>query len=328
MTIKIAIIGLNQIGTSIGLCMAQIKDQATRVGHDKDPGVAKLAEKSGAVDKVSFTLPGAVRDADLIVLALPIDDIRMTLEAISQDLKPGAVVIDTSPVKQPVIQWAQELFPGNDRYFISVLLSLNPAYLLESGAGVNQARADLFQNSLMLITSPPGIDESALALATNLARILGATPLFTDMYELDGLLASTRMLPEIIATSLVNSTVNQPGWTEARKAAGKAYAQVTEPAMNLEEDKELGQALLLNSENIVRVIDQFLLELQEFRDAIAEQDAAGVQKQLESARAGRELWWKQRLAADWEIKPSQTVHLPTGGEILGRLFGIRPKKDQ
>ncbi len=327
MTIKIAIIGLNQIGSSIGLSMAQIKDQATRIGHDKDPGVARLAEKAGAVDKVSFTLPGAVQDADLIVLALPVDDIRMTLEAIAKDLKPGVVVVDTSPVKQPVMEWAKEHFPGNDRYFISVVLSLNPAYLLESGSGVDQARADLFQNSLMLISSPPGIDESALELTTNMARILGATPLFSDVYELDGLLASTRMLPKVISTSLVNSTVGHPGWNEARKVAGKAYALMTEPAVDPDEDKELGQAILLNSENILRAIDRFLAELHDFRDAIAEHDEAAVQKQIENARTGRELWWKQRMSSDWEIKPTQAVHLPTGGEIIGRLFGIRPKKD-
>lgn len=328
MTIRIAIIGLNQIGASIGLCLAQIKDQATRIGHDKDPGVAKLAEKSGAVDKISFTLPGAVRDADVVILALPVDDIRLTLEAMAQDLKPGVVVIDTSPVKFKVMEWAKEFFPGNDRYFISVHLSLNPAYLFESGSGVEQARIDLFHNSLMLISNPQDVDESALVLTANLAQILGATPLFSDVHELDGLLASTRILPQVLAFALVNTTVQQPGWQEARKAAGKAYALATESAMYPEEDKELGQSILLNSENIVRAIDHFLIELQEFRDAIAEQNADEVQKQIKSARDGRTLWWQQRMSSDWNVKPAHPVQLPSGGEILGRLFGVRSKKDK
>lgn len=326
MTIKIAILGLRQTGASIGLALGQIKDQATRVGNDKDPGTARQAEKAGAVDKVSFTIPAAVYDADLVVLALPVDEVRFTLEAIAPDLKPGVVVVDTCPVKEPVMQWANEFFPGSDRYFVSITLSQNPAYLMESGAGIEDAHADLFKNGLMHISSLPGTDESALSLVTNLAQILGASPLFADIYEVDGLLASTRLLPEIISAALVNSTTSQPGWREARKVAGHAYALSTELALYPEEDKELGLAAQLNSENMVRVIDQFISEMQELRDIIANQDAAELQKRLKQAQANRADWWKQRASADWETQSKQNVRLPTSADVFGRMFGIFPKK--
>jgi len=327
MTTRIAIIGLRQIGSSIGLALAQVKDQVTRIGNDLEPGIARRAEKAGAVDKIAFSIPATVRDADLVILAVPVDELRMTLESIAPDLKPGAVVIDTSPVKNKGMGWALEFFPGNDRYFVSVALSLNPSYLFESGTGIENAHADLFQNSLMLISSQPGIDESALALTTNLAKILGATPLFSDTAELDGLLASTRFVPQIMAAALVNSTIEQPGWLEARKLASQAYAMMTEHALYPEEGKEFGQALLLNSENTVRVIDQYIADLMEIRDAIADQDAETLQKLLIKAKEGRELWIKQRMTADWEQKASHNIPIPTSKDIFGRMFGIRPKKN-
>jgi prephenate dehydrogenase len=55
MATKIAIIGLRQIGASIGLSLAQIKDQISRVGNDRDLQIAKRAEKLGAVDKPHST---------------------------------------------------------------------------------------------------------------------------------------------------------------------------------------------------------------------------------------------------------------------------------
>lgn len=326
MATKIAIIGLNRIGASIGLGLAQIKDQITRFGNDRDLQLSKRAEKLGAIDKSTFTLPSAVTEADVVILAVPVNEIRETLDAIAHDLKPGVVVIDTSPLKNKVMQWAQELFPDNDRYFVSVAFSTNPTYIMETGKGIEQAHADLFKNGLMMISSLPGVDESALDLTANLAQILGAKPLFSDAIEMDGLLASTHLLPKLISAALVNATISQTGWQEARKIAGQAYAQVTGPALEPDEENEMGTTALQNSENILRVLDDFLGELAEIREAIANQDTKELHVLLEKATEGRAEWWQQRLEANWDPKPGKNIPFPTGGEVLGRLIGWRPKK--
>ena len=327
MAVQITILGLGRIGASIGLALAKIKDQAVRVGNDREPTVARQAEKIGAVDKIMVNLPSAVRDADVVILALPVDEIRETLEVIVQDLKPGAVLVDTSPVKGAVAEWARELLPGDDRYFVGLTPSLNPAYLTESGEGVENAHADLFHNSLMLINSLPGIDESAVALATNLAQILGATPLFADSYEADGLTAYSHLLPRLVAAALVNTTIDQPGWREARKVAGQAYAQATEPVLNGEVSSSLSRAVLLNRENTVRMLDQMLIELRSLRNMINENNSEALQERLGHAWQGREQWWQERLKGEWEPK-SQEARVPTSGEFFGRLFGLRPRKEK
>ena len=53
-----------------------------------------------------------------------------------------------------------------------------------------------------------------------------------------------------------------------------------------------------------------------------------MQERLEHALQSRLEWWDQRQTASWEPKAGQDVHMPTGGEVIGRLFGIRPKKDK
>lgn len=73
MTTQITIIGLGQIGTSIGLALAKQKESILRVGHDKESKTARTAKKMGAVDKVFINLFSAVENADFIVLALPLD---------------------------------------------------------------------------------------------------------------------------------------------------------------------------------------------------------------------------------------------------------------
>jgi prephenate dehydrogenase len=326
MPIQVTIIGLGQIGSSIGLALGKIKDQAVRIGNDRDPGVARQAERAGAVDKTMINLPSAVKDADVVVLAIPVDEIRETIEVIAPDLKPGVVLINTSIIQSPVLEWAKELLPGDDRYFASLTPTINPAYLMQTGTDLTTPHADLFHNSFMLITTMPGIDDSAVTLITNLTQILGATPLYTEAVEADGLMAYSHVLPRLVSVALTNTTMEQPGWREARKIASHTYAQVTEPALHPEESASFGQAALLNRDNTVRMLDQMIAELRTLRNAIAENDPATLQERFENARSKRQLWWGQRLRADWEAKANTDI--PTSGEFFGRLFGIKSRKEK
>ncbi len=333
MTVQITIIGLGQVGASMGLALAKIKDQVVRIGNDRDPDVARKAERIGAIDRSVINLPSAVEKADVVILAVPADEIRETIAVIAQDLKPGVVLIDTSPVKGPVMDWVKELIPAEDRYFAALTPSINPAYLLEAGGGIDHAHADLFENSLMLISTQAGIDDSAIELVSRLTSVMGATPLFADTYEADGLTAYSHTLPNLLAAALVNATIDQPGWREARKVAGQAYAQVTGPVEQFDETKTLGTAALLNRENTVRMLDQIMDELFRIREAVANKDEAGLHERLNHARQGRETWLEQRRAADWEKSARSDTPMPTSGEVIGRLFGGkmfggRPKKDK
>jgi prephenate dehydrogenase len=328
MAIQITILGLGRTGASIGLALAEIKDRARRVGNDREPGVARKAEKLGAVDKIAFNLPSAVREADIVIMALPVDEVQETMKFIAHDLKQGAVLIDTSPVKEAAMGWAKEYLAGKGRYFIGLTPSPNPAILLESGEDVEDARGDLFKNSLMLVSSLPGIDESALDVAAQLVQAMGATPLFSDAVEADGLMAACQIMPRLVSAALVNTTIDQPGWRETRKLAGQVYAQMTGPALYPEESKALGQAALLNAANTVRMLDLLIAELGDIRDAVESRNADTLRERLEHAMKGRAEWLRQRIEANWEKKPGQEVPLPTGGEVLGRLFGIRPRKEK
>jgi prephenate dehydrogenase len=326
-TVEITIIGLGQIGTSIGLALAEQKTSVHRVGVDYEQSNTRAANKMGALDQAVHNIPSAVRTADLVILALPVDEVQETLKLIAGELHPGAVVMNTSPVRAAIDQWAKEIMP-QDRYFISVTPTLNPAYLPGQAIGVNAARADLFKNSLMIITTPPGTNPDAIKLATDLASLLGAKPYFADAVEADGLLAATHFLPELISAALMNTVMDQPGWREARKLAGQPFYEVTNPILNLDEDKSLGQAAILNRDNVVRMLDQLILSLQTLRQKIAEKDNAGLSKLITHALEGRLNWWHERQQGYWEGAPMDASL--SSGNAFGRLFGIgtRPKENK
>ena len=99
MPTQITIIGLGQIGTSMGMALAAHKASIVRVGHDKKAELERDAQQKDAIDKAEHNLPTAVRDARIVVLTVPVSQVRDTLEFIAPDLKEGTVVLDTSPSK-------------------------------------------------------------------------------------------------------------------------------------------------------------------------------------------------------------------------------------
>lgn len=318
MTVQITIIGLGQIGASMGLSLAAHKESILRVGHDKKTGVEQEALKKGAFDIVEHNLPSAVKDARLVVLSIPVSQVRGTLELIAPDLKPGTVVLDTSPVKADVAKSAKELLPEGC-YHIGLVPALNPESLHNLQFGLDAARPDLFSNSLFLVDTPPGTPEEAMVLAMDFVRLLGAEPLLSDLIESDGLMSTTHLLPQLVAASLLNATIDQPGWQEARKIAGRAYAAVTAGLAYQDEIDSLRMSVLQNRANLVRSLDVTIAALRGFREDIEKGDEDGVTARLEAALEGRQRWLRERMAVDWKNETrSETFEMPS---FTKRLFG-------
>jgi prephenate dehydrogenase len=323
MAVKLTIIGLGQIGTSIGLALISQKGQIFRIGHDRETTISNQAEKLGAVDKVIHNLHKAVEDSDIILLAIPVDEIRTTIEQIAPDLKEEAVLMDTSPAMVAVSNWAKELLPEK-RYFITLAPSLNPNYFLEEENGNAAAHADLFKNSLMVITCPTGTSPDALKLAADLTALLGADAFFADPQEFEGLTAASRTLPQFAAAALVNATTPQPGWREGCKLAGNTYAWASNPVANLDESEQLGETALLNRENVLRVIDNYIKALYDLRSALDINDKDELKKLLNQAQERRLTWLRQRQTANYGllIEPPK---ISTSGHMLSRLVGFNFK---
>ncbi len=331
MTVKITIIGLGQIGASMGLALAAHKDQVTTLGHDKSPEAARKAQKLGAVESISYNLPASVEAADIIILAIPYDGIRDTLKFMSQDIREDAVVMDTGPVKSTVAAWAKELLPPK-RHYIGLTPALNPSSLEDSAMGLSAARADLFQRAVIAVTAPQGTAEGALKLAADFVALLGAQPFFADLAEVDGVMASAHLLPGLIAAALAETVTSQPGWSDIRKMAGKPFSTATLP-LEGEESTALAGAIMHNRANMIRVLDDFMATLASLRNNIAEENQKDLHARLDDSRRRRSQWLLERFKGDWMSVESGRPEMPKVGDMLkqqigglDKLFGRRNRK--
>jgi len=324
MTIQITILGLGQIGASFGLALQTKQESIKRVGHDKELSIARQAEKIKAIDRVEVNLHKAVREADVVLLCLPVGQLKETMQLIAEDLKEGAVVMDTGPAKEITSTWAEELLPAG-RFYIGLTPVLNPIYLHATESGIEAAHPDLFQGGLMAIVTPHQTESAAIKLAADLTRLVGANPLFADPLEIDGLMSATHLLPQLMSAALLDATIDQPGWREARKVAGRAYAEASAPIAHLANEPEsLGVASILNRENLLRLLDSAIASLAAIRGDIDAKDETALNERLVRAREGRAIWWAERQTGNWGDGAEQAAIPETPG-VFGRMFGMGKK---
>lgn len=315
---EIFLIGLGEIGASIGLALRESGVAAQRVGYDRDGRQARQALEVGAIDRQG-AFPAAARRADLIVLSLPASAVPEALEALAPQLKPDAVVVDTAMPRAAAAERVRSGWPAG-RYYISAVPSLTVEALGTLPAG---ARPDLFRGGQMGLVLPAGTPEPAARLAFQLAHVLGTTPFFIDGDELDGVDASSDALAQLAAAALMSCAVRAPNWPEAERLAGRGLG-VVGGLLTWQEPHYLAAGFLANRTNILAKLDTLLESLAELRRWIEASDGAGLGERLHSARAAYEQWLAQRARGDWQVRQAAPPPEGASGGLLHRLFVPRP----
>lgn len=322
----ILIVGLDEVGGSIGLALARAGGGGRRTGYDPDAGVARQARKLGAVERLALSPERGAAEAEVVILAIPPAEVRTYLELLGPKLKRGAVVIDTSSLKMEAMRWASQHLPP-EAYFVGAVPAVNPAALLVGAPHQGEIRADLFDGGLLAMVVPPRIPEAAMEAGLSLAQCLRASPFFLDAAEVDGVSATVEGLPALLGAALMRVASRSPGWREARRMAGRLFASVAiagalQPAATLQE------TLSLNRDNMLHRLDALMGELESLRGWIAEGNAEALAQHLTEAADACEAWLRARGRGEWAHEELEAVELPEGG-VLDRVFGIgghlRPK---
>ena len=321
MIIQITILGLNRIGTSAGLALGRQPGQFERTGFDWQTSNAVRAGRMKAVDRVENNLPESVEKADVIFMNLPMHRVRETLQAIAQRVRSEAIILDTSPAKARVAAWVKELIPVRCHY-VGISPGLNPRFALDQSESIEGASADLFENGAMAIAAQAGTPSGAISLAADLAGLLGARPFFCDLAEMDGLTASTCLLPQLVSTALLNATLGQPGWRDALKFAGANYAATSSGIAWREESASLREAALLNKTDLLRSLDATLAALQALHTDIENDQAEALEKKLDGARTGRQEWLKELNQPGRQGNASLNTEMPKTGDFWKQQFGF------
>jgi len=326
-TPKITIIGLGLTGASMGLGLQQEEGNFEIVGHDKEPEVTQAARKAGAIQRGEWNLHRAYEDADMIVLAVPLSELDELLPLMVEDLKPGCMILATTSVMQPAIEIADKHLPDTVHFVAG-----HP--ILSGIGGLLTPRTDLFEDVIFCLAPSLRTDPSAVQLASDFVERMGAKPLFVDAHEHDGIIAGVEQLPQVMAVALMRTSTASPGWSEARRMAGRRFAQATETGGSA---SELFGSLQTNRANLIHRIDALQRELGEWRQLLAmdapEDEEHPLLTALKSVVRSRDMWEAQAELKQWDM--TQIVADDEDAEqkgfmrqmFLGNFFRQRSKSD-
>lgn len=322
--VSVAILGLGRIGASVALALKRYNEkkdaqhQFDIICADLRAGAREDAAKLG-LTKVERNLFDAVQNKDIVVFALPYADVQSAYKSLAQEFRPGAVVLDMSPLKQPSLKWAQATLP-EEVHMVGVTPIVNPKYLFDGLNDSQHAAADLFDKGNMLLMPSASSIRDAVELASDFAIILGATPHFADPAEHDSLVALTEGLPEMLGVAAFYTAYKGQGWNDAQRFTNPDFGRLTHHLYDTHPD-DLRDSWLNNRDNMLRHLDAMLETLHTFRGILAQNDQAALEAALTDAAEAYSVWINRRHNARWEDDSQQERNLSLGGSVMNNLMG-------
>jgi cyclohexadieny/prephenate dehydrogenase len=205
----IALVGIGLIGSSIA---REIKDKglagSVAVATRSD-ATLKRAQDLHLGDRYTTSAAEAVKDADLVVVSVPVGASGAVAAEIAANLKPGAIVTDVGSTKGSVIaQMAPHMPPGV--HFIPGHPIAGTEY-----SGPDAGFIGLFKGRWCILTPLPETDETAKAKLRTFWETLGSMVDDMDPEHHDKVLAIVSHLPHIIAYNIVGTADDLEAVTES-----------------------------------------------------------------------------------------------------------------
>jgi prephenate dehydrogenase len=272
----VAILGLGLMGGSLGLALRARGAAKSVIGWNRNPAIMPVAEKRGAVDRVTADPREAVADADLVVLAVPVQAVATLAETIRRALKPTCIVTDVGSVKARLVAEVEAILGGR-------FIGGHPMTGSEA-SGIAEAHDKLYEYAAWILTPTSLTQPEAQEQATQLVQSVGAVPYLCSPEKHDQIVASLSHLPHILAYGLAHTAWKQvePEWGAA--AAG-SFRDGTRVAKS---DPALWAGILSDNRfAVLESLDEFLSWAGQVRAALLEDDVETLCKIMTRAHKAR-----------------------------------------
>lgn len=313
---QVTFIGLGLIGSSLARLMREQGLVERITAASRSPQTLALARQLGLID-IGYADPAdAVRGADLVILAMPVNATESVLRAIKPALSAQTVITDVGSTKGNVVAAAERVWGRVPPTFV-------PGHPIAGSeqSGVLAGRADLFARHKVILTPLADTDPAATALVESLWQAAGADVLTMAVDRHDAVLARTSHLPHLLAFSLVDTLARESHNLDIFRYAAGGFRDFTRIAGS---DPVMWHDIFLaNREAVLQALDAFQAGTETLRQAITEADSETLLGIFTRARAAREHF--THMLAGTAYAKSMTAEkeliytVQPGGRMTGRV---------
>jgi len=263
---KICIIGCGLIGSSI-LRGVEEKKLATKISvHDKSKQVIEYLKKNFTAD-ICTNISEATKDADLIIISAPLSSYKEILLSIKSNLKEGSILTDTGSAKKEVNRIVKNLGIKN----ISWIASHPIAGTEHSGPAAGFS--SLFRNRWCILSADDQVTNDKIKNLEKFWSKLGSKVKTMSFEDHDYVLSLTSHLPHAVAYSIVRTAINNEDKfkNDVIQYSAGGLRDFTRIAAS---DPLMWKDIFFdNSENILKVLDNYSKNLDEIKSAIKNKDS-------------------------------------------------------
>lgn len=271
---KATVIGVGLLGASFALALREKGSCRTLVGYGRSKDNLRKANERGIIDDYSLDVREACKDSDLILLATPVGVFIDIIAKIKDTLKQGVVVTDVGSVKGRLVYELESLMPAGAHYIGSHPIAGSDR------SGIEDAKADLFNNAQCIITPTEKSDETAMRKIISMWEAFGAKVEVMDPFTHDEIYAAVSHFPHIAAYAIVNTVGDvDPKYIGY---AGKGFKDTTRIALSSPEMwKDIS---IFNKDNLIRIMDVFRKNLDKITSYLKENNVSGIEEEFLKAQ--------------------------------------------
>jgi cyclohexadieny/prephenate dehydrogenase len=278
---RVALIGLGLIASSMFWAMKRDGLAGEVVGYARSAETRETAREIGLCDVVTDNVIEAVKDADLIVLCVPVGVMGAIAAEIAPHLKPGATISDVGSVKADVIANVGPHVPQGVHFIPG-----HPMAGTEH-SGPRSGFAELFENRWCLLVPVPGSEPEATLRLRQLWEAMGSMVEEMEPEHHDLVCAVTSHAPHLIAYTMVGvaDDLRRVTDSEVIKFSAAGFRDFTRIAAS--DPTMWRDVFLTNKEATLEVLGRFTEELFGLQRAIREGDGEHLHAYFTRTRAIR-----------------------------------------
>ena len=263
---KVSIIGCGLIGSSILRAVDEKKLASKISAYDKSSSVTSFLKKNFSAE-ICVNISDVVKDSDLVIIASPLSSYKEILLSIKSNFKENTILTDTGSAKKEVNKIIGNLNLENVNWIAS-----HPIAGTEY-SGPEAGFSSLFKNRWCILSAGEKVEIDKMKVLENFWSKLGCKTKIMTFEDHDYVLSLTSHLPHAIAYSIVKTAINNEDKFKddiIQYSAG-GLRDFTRIAAS---DPLMWKDIFIdNSENILKVLDNYSKNLDEIKDAIKNKDS-------------------------------------------------------
>lgn len=278
---RLAVIGVGLIGGSLARALRAADRVGQVIGCGRGEANLQRGVELGVIDGYTHDVAEAVRDADMVFVAVPLGAMRQVFAEMNGNLREDAVVTDGGSAKASVIADFNAVCARHAAQFVPG----HPIAGTENN-GVEASFAELYNNRRVILTPTEKTAPDALQRVRDMWQACGAEVVDMPVRHHDEVLAATSHLPHMLAFGLVDALARMEDHDDIFRYAAGGFRDFTRIASS--NPVMWRDICIANRDALSRMLNSFAQEMQALAVSIETGDAERLLEIFQRAKDARD----------------------------------------